>query len=316
MKGDLFISAVCERDIDILLQEEFFSSKEFCFWFATKLNLSPLYDDPLFDVKRSVTQNIGESDLEVTFLTSRQRKIKVLIENKITAGFQPRQSLRYRERGDYYVSRGECDEFLTVLVAPRKYLEGYLKQIDFDRYLAYEDVLDYFKDRLNKGYNDKRIFFKVYLLKRALEKSTIGYQPKEDAVVTNFWFSYWKLSLELTPELRMVQPKSKPSGAGFIYFKPPEFPRNICIVHKLIFGNLDIQFHGYGNHLNDLREKYRKFMLPGMRIEKAHKSGVIRVKVPVVDPGKEFELQKQKVKEALLKAKDLYIWFLTVDKNI
>ena len=43
-----------------------------------------------------------------------------MIENKISAGFQPRQADRYHERGKSYLREGDCDGFCSILVAQKK----------------------------------------------------------------------------------------------------------------------------------------------------------------------------------------------------
>jgi len=50
----------------------------------------------------------------------RWRRIRILIENKLDAAFQPQPAERYRQRGDAYFQNGECDRWVTVLLAPRE----------------------------------------------------------------------------------------------------------------------------------------------------------------------------------------------------
>lgn len=50
----------------------------------------------------------------------RPRRVRILIENKLDAAFQPQQAERYRTRGDAYLQNGECDRWVTVLLAPRE----------------------------------------------------------------------------------------------------------------------------------------------------------------------------------------------------
>ncbi|MEO8218141.1 MAG: hypothetical protein ABI718_13765 [Acidobacteriota bacterium] len=94
------ISGICERDIDLLLLEEFRSNPEFATWFTSEaLDIKPgLCSGAL----KSVTDTWGESDLEVEFRDSSGRTTRLLIENKIAANFQPRQALRYAERATSY----------------------------------------------------------------------------------------------------------------------------------------------------------------------------------------------------------------------
>jgi len=50
----------------------------------------------------------------------RWRRIRILIENKLDAAFQPQPAERYRTRGDAYFQNGECDRWVNVLLAPRE----------------------------------------------------------------------------------------------------------------------------------------------------------------------------------------------------
>ena len=73
------ISGVSERDIDLLLLEEFMSSKEFQDLF---LKLTNFYNKNLefVEAQRSVTDSTGESDLEITF-QSKDKKIYKLLSH-------------------------------------------------------------------------------------------------------------------------------------------------------------------------------------------------------------------------------------------
>ncbi len=70
MSTDLNISGVSERDVDLLLLEEFLSSLAFQEWFVAQALGPDVRLGRLVEAKRSVTDSTGESDLEVAFSDS------------------------------------------------------------------------------------------------------------------------------------------------------------------------------------------------------------------------------------------------------
>src|SRR4051812_5076572 len=94
----LEIPGVCERDVDLLLLEEFLASAEFGNWFLRKVSNGQASSGALIGARRSVTESNGESDLEVTLKLPDDSTLRLLIENKVGAGLQPQQAERYRSR--------------------------------------------------------------------------------------------------------------------------------------------------------------------------------------------------------------------------
>ena len=102
-----YLASVAERDIDLLLMEEFHASEEFVKWFCSEIDLR---DISPADVWHSVSDTDGESDLLVRVIKDGQR-IGVLIENKIAAPEQDRQAERYHIRGIKWREQGKLDGF-------------------------------------------------------------------------------------------------------------------------------------------------------------------------------------------------------------
>jgi len=310
---DVSVASVTERDIDLILLEEFAASPEFVRWFARKAKDLALGDPPLVSARRFVTTSTGESDLEVAVFEAEGAVHYLLIENKVASGFRPRQAERYRERGDTYIREGECTAFSTVLVAPRHYIGDNPQRFGFDAAMSYEDLCDWFAAQTEMG--DRRRV-KLQLLLAAIEKSERGYRPVEDRSVTEFWRRYWELASRLAPELEMPEPSSKPSGAGFVWFKPPVLPRDITIVHKLPYGNVDLQFSGEGENLFELHQKLRGYLESDMSVVRANRSGAVRLKVPPVDTSSSFDSQAGRAEEGLRAAKRLLAWYVRVAETL
>lgn len=304
------ISGVCERDIDLLLLEEFWSSSNFLQWFVSQVVSPNCIAHNLLEASRSVTQSNGESDLEISFQDSENCEISLLIENKVNASLQPQQAERYTIRGNIYLTQNKCSSFYTIIIAPDRYFNNELDLKGFDKKVSYEVIRDWF---INNQDIENRKFYKVALLTAAIEKGTYGYQLLADAPVSDFWHKYWQLAEKIAPELKMEKPGPKPANAGFIYFRPsvlPRKPQRIEIVHKTFRGNVDLQFGGMGEKLDELKTQFKQFTTSGMKFEKANKSGSIRLYVPPVNPAIDFEEQINEVQKGLEGAKlllDVYM---------
>src|ERR1035441_7338347 len=88
-----------ERDIDILLAEEFAVSPAFASWFLGHTKNFAGTEANVWDVYVSKSDATGESDLVVVFdKASGDSRFALLIEDKIDAPLQPEQERRYRLR--------------------------------------------------------------------------------------------------------------------------------------------------------------------------------------------------------------------------
>lgn len=298
---------VSERDIDLLLLEEFLSSVDFLHWFAAQAIGPDFSVGRLLKAMRSVTQSTGESDLEVALEGADGKSVMLLIENKVNAGFQRQQAERYRIRGNTYLERGEYSSFRTVLVAPDRYFGSATELKGFNARITYEAIRDWFANTHSMG---ARKNYKEGLLTAAIKRGTHGYRPVIDPPVTNFWHMYWQLAQKNAPELEMKEPASKPARAGFIYFHPTNLPIGVDIVHKLRHGNVDLQFAAMGNRLNELRTLLRHNVDPDMKIVKASKSGSVRLRVPQLNTRLDFAKQEEHARQGLDAAKRLLALYI------
>lgn len=264
---------------------------------------------------RSVTESTGESDLEVFLADDAGETTCLLIENKVHARFQPQQAGRYQQRGKSYIAAGRCSAFVTVLVAPTVYLgSSSADSLGFQAHLSYEAIITWFDQQVSLG---QRAIYKTTLLGAAIEKATLGYQPSEDVAVSDFWRSYWLLAAREAPELEMQEPGPKPAGSTFIYFRPPVLEFDTYIVHKMTYGNLDLQFYRMGTRLSDLRARFGPCLESGMSLQRAHQSAVIRLKVPKLNPGLSFDEQLAHIRICLEQGKRLLQWYQSVkDKAV
>ncbi len=300
MKRETILEAVAERDIDLLLLEEFHCSQEFKRFFlkATIGESSPVrFLKAVHSIKDS---KYGESDIEVDF----QKKgsiIRFLIENKIDAELQPNQPERYKQRALKYMNSQEVNEAKTVLIAPEKYIAQDIKS-RFDYSISYETVQKWFKKS-----DRPRGIYKSKIVKEAIDQARRGYNPIISRNVTEFWQRYWHFVQATAPELEMKEPKEKPAGSSFIEFKPALLPESVRIVHKLEHGNLDLEFKDQATHLLDIKKVFEDKLKINMVLTRAGKSAAIQIKVPKISAQKDFTSQEKAVLEGIIAAKELFI---------
>ena len=277
MTTTIRVPDVCERDIDLLLMEEFVASPEFRSWFLCEVGVE--HPAELIEAYRSVKTMNGESDLELTFHSS-SGLIKILVENKVDAAFQPNQPERYSERADGYRALKKYQEALTVVVAPEVYFGDDGSAFGFDAKVTYDDALAWFEQAEIGARKD----YKLAILRGAIDRARRGWKLVPHRGVGDFWRAYWELCEEIAPELSMPVPKAEiPAESHFMRFRPALLPAGVSLWHKVAYGHVDLQFAGMGNKLAEMEHLYRPSLLPSMRIERAAKSAVIRVRVEPVD---------------------------------
>ena len=208
MENILPIESIQERDIDLLLLEEFNVNIAFCEWIIQKLEL------PNLTIKdgawRSVSSHeLGETDILFSYNSS-SKKIFVLIENKLDAPFQPDQFERYLTRGERFISNGNCDDFFCFLIAPEKYCD--LSRNKF-KYFSYEAIRGWYQDT-----QTERGKFKQKLFEIAIEKQRRG------RTLSAFCSEYWQY---FSNHLQMNQYKipQKSNASNQAQFYPLELPK-------------------------------------------------------------------------------------------
>lgn len=277
MTTTIRVPDVCERDIDLLLLEEFVASSDFRSWFLAQIGAEQTA--ALAEACRSVKTMNGESDLELTFHGS-SGLVKILIENKVDAAFQPNQPQRYAERAERYRGVGAYREILTVVIAPEVYFGNESSAFGFDAKVTYEAALAWFEQAqlgARKGY-------KLAMLRGAIDRGRLGWKLVPHRGVSEFWRAYWQLCEQIAPQLSMPVPKGEiPADSHFIRFRPAILPDSVSLYHKVGYGHVDLQFAGMGDRLAEIEQLYRSSLQPSMRIDKAAKSAVVRVRVAPVD---------------------------------
>src|SRR5450432_2642067 len=145
MEETQLIETIYERDVDLILLEELNTNGHFAKWFVGQLELPEL--TKVMGAWRSISGfGLGETDLLLSYISG-DKAILVLIENKLDANFQEKQFERYQKRGEQYILENKCEKYFSILFAPKQYAEG---QNDFEKYITYEDLKNYFEFDGNK----------------------------------------------------------------------------------------------------------------------------------------------------------------------
>jgi len=224
--------------------------------------------------------------------------VRVLIENKVDAGFQRDQAARYRERAKIYAAEADCLEATTLLIAPAVYLGDAGNALGFDAVLTYEEIRSWF----TASPSDARATYKAAVLTAAINKATIGYNPIANDAVSSFWHAYWQFSGFNAPELSMKRPGGKPAGSTWIYFAPPNLPRETWLVHKLADGYVELTIGGAAGRIGEMQTKLQALLESRMIIERAGMSAAIRIPVPTINAGRLFTEQHEAVALGLAEA--------------
>ena len=134
-----------EAIVDRALVELLTCSAAFREWFlATAAPDAPApYRDLTFrGATRSVSQGNGESDVVAEWRTPADESILILVEDKLTAGFQKHQGKRYAVRAAQLVADGTAASVRTVLLAPAHYLQAANPEaMEFEVRISLEDLV-------------------------------------------------------------------------------------------------------------------------------------------------------------------------------
>lgn len=287
-----------ERDMDLLLMEEFAASQAFANLFLTPVGLT---DAVVTSVEQSKTDENGESDITV-IVEKNGIKYGLLIEDKIDAEAQPAQASRYRKRGNDGIQKGDYQEFKTFIVAPQKYLDYNAEVGNYDCQVAYETCFAYFSEL-----SDPRSVYKLQQIEQAIDKQKRGYQPIINDAVTDFWWQYRQYKEKNYPDLTMLGDSTgKPSKSTWMYFNT-NF-RKTHIIHKASQGIVDLEFSGLGEQWQKLRSlcqsTFGNLYEARLSVEQTNKSAVLRSlkSLEALDVNKPFSEQEMAVDIALAEA--------------
>jgi hypothetical protein len=290
-----YLQSVAERDVDLLLMEEFHITPEFAVWFAEQVALRA---GATFDgAWHSLNDQDGETDLLLRVKIADER-IAVLIENKIFAPEQPEQDRRYHLRGVRSQEAGRFHRFVTCICAPQSYLDGLSTANAYEHRVPYEAIRDWFARQ-----QGSRAAWRRAIIEQAIEQGRRGYVMKVHAAKTTVHQDYWEHLQRHHPGLLMRKPKSKGAKSDWFLFKRIDFPQGVKLVHKNDQKCVDLEFER--TSAVELAKRRRPQWPAGVRVLQRQKSAALSLLVPPCNMELPATQQLDKIEAALAAAYSL-----------
>ena len=295
--------------LDFLLEEELAVSPEFGreFLAACEPDLTFIGVE---EVIHSDHDKHGECDVvaivSAADASGAALRVGLLIEDKITAGFQPRQAERYRSRGDDGQQQGRWSRYKTVLVAPRAYNP---KQHGFDRGIELETLADWVCPA-----DTARRAFKVRRIEAAIAKKNATGVQIVDPVMTAFRSRYFenlgRFNAVSGTDFAMRPPKDTYWGDTWIILKSPTLPGKTHLRHMAPSGKIEITFPD--TVVRDA-PTLNRMLEPGMSLiatGKYKQHVTIRLDGPAIMSFADFDAVASDVNGILRSAKRLWRFYL------
>jgi hypothetical protein len=283
-----------ERDIDILLAEEFAVSPPFATWFLGNSKKFAGVEAKVLDVYVSRSDATGESDLVVVFdRVVGDSRFALLIEDKIDAPLQPEQERRYRLRAAAEILRGDYSDYEVVLCSPEGYRATHPGTISFDAFVSYEAIDRFLRAR---DPNNPRSIYRANFIATASKRSANSWTRADDAVTNAFWSAAYDIASKEFPDLEMRVPELT-KDSTWVNFRPldmPTRPRRIYISFKGDSGFMDLTFSGSLAH----RFSPSVQSLPecNMTVHQTGRSAAIRMEVEGVKVSVQDQIALSKVR--------------------
>jgi hypothetical protein len=294
-----------ERDIDLLLAEEFVVSPGFAKWFVSRTKFAGRpYETVEVSVSRSDVS--GETDLEVRFVEAAADAFALLIEDKIGARLQEDQLGRYHRRAEAAMQRGEYSRYEIVLCSPLNYYHEQPIAQDFPCFISYEDIADQMLAAIDAAIpnDDRRKRYRANFLRTAATKSINKWERTDDPITNQFWSNAHELAVRYFPILEMKEPHFT-KGTIWISLRPsclPTQPKRVSIELKGKTGHVDLSF---ADTMAAAFHGQIKDHLGKLTIHPAGKAAVIRIKIVPFSISEGADIGLAKVRSAFVAAEEL-----------
>lgn len=283
-----------ERDIDILLAEEFAVSSDFAGWFLRQTRFANL-NARVLHVQVSPSDNTGESDVVVIFEESEgNNRFALMIEDKIDAPLQPEQEARYRLRGQVAVSRGEYNDFEVILCAPKAYRTAQPKAASFDSFVSYEAIGRFLREHDPSTRGEYRANF----IETAASRRINTWTRIDDKITNEFWKSAYNVAIQEFPILERRE-LNLTKDSTWITFRPrdmPTKPQWVYVNCKGDKGYMDLTFTG--SRADRFQPLVESFLPADMTVHQTGKSASIRITVEGFRVSDPWETGETKIRAA------------------
>ena len=292
------IEKVSERDIDLYIINKFLNDSKFKELFLKKINCQ---NYQVCKCLHSFSDEHGESDITI-ILENDNRKIGLLIEDKINAIAMPKQYERYILRAEKQKHEGLFDNYYIFIIAPKSYIDSNNEAQKYDNKISYEEILDYISGDV---YGES-------LIKKAIEEKKKGYDVVENKAVTLFWEKYYEMVENRFSDLKLNRYEgARGSDANWpIFFTPIE---KIQIFHKSDRGFVDLTIRSVSQYYFEVYDIVKNVLKENMTLQKTGKSLAIRIRVPKIDFEKDFKEQEENVIKCLEVVRELQKFMRKID---
>ena len=292
------IEKVSERDIDLYIINKFLNDSKFKELFLKKINCQ---NYQVCKCLHSFSDENGESDI-IIILENDNRKIGLLIEDKINAIAMPKQYERYILRAEKQKHEGLFDNYYIFIIAPKSYIDSNNEAQKYDNKISYEEILDYISGDV---YGES-------LIKKAIEEKKKGYDVVENKAVTLFWEKYYEMVENRFSDLKLNRYEgARGSDANWpIFFTPIE---KIQIFHKSDRGFVDLTIRSVSQYYFEVYDIVKNVLKENMTLQKTGKSLAIRIVVPKIDFKKDFKEQEENVIKCLEVVRELQKFMRKID---
>lgn len=213
-------------------------------------------------------QREWEIDIKVEYTLQNSQQVVFLIENKITAGFQPDQPERYKRFAENH-------DAYTILLAPAGYIKSKRKGPEqFNFHLTYEEVICCLEKDSSPS---------AQYLADALEKA-----PQPDDKVAAVWHFVDDLTTK-NPTLKNLSLGESRMGSGstWMYFNDSKGlsvqtkSLRPSLIYKTEKGVVELMF--YQVHKEELEKAVGKHLSDNMSVDKIGSSPCVYISVPIID---------------------------------
>jgi len=282
-----YLASVTERDIDLLLMEEFHISDGFVAWFCGELGLHEVAPAGAW---HSLSDTDGESDLLLRVLRE-GRRVGILIENKVSAPERDLQAERYHLRGIRSRERGKLDDYVTVMCAPGRYLDALSPESAYQHRVSYEQIAAWFGQQ-----EGRRAAWRHHIMLEAIDQGRRGYTMAVNAVITGFHLKYWEYLRRRHPRIQMARPKSRGSKSNWIILKGHDFPKGVNMHHKFDQQVMEIGFSK--RKIADILA-VKSDWPDDIAVVQKGETASLAIKIPAINMNLDLDAQLPAVEEAL-----------------
>jgi len=299
-----------ETEIDSLFVEEIHSSLDFRKWLLKKMGLpnSCKFINAWKSVRGKVRGQGGEWDILIQF-NDNDKKIILLIEDKIYSPEQPNQAERYIETAKFLEKEKKCDECITCLLCSKNYFKKDAPMNRYQKKIFYEELLDWFEKQLSEP---RRMKFKQMVIKNGISEAKQKWEKETDPNTTKYHKYYRKIAKKMDQNL-IIKEKIPTSKTSWIHMRYGLFPPNIKIVHKGHNGFVDLQISEINNSefFNWWDNKAKE---DGISAHTTEKSVSVRIETPEISKEsigntEDPEQHRDKIVEALEAVVHLKKWY-------